>query len=210
MPNQSGRAYGLSTLCPLKPSSGEDASPGALVRDFLNDLPIHDKSPMARVPNTYFARFFVLDDVVYQGAPNQFEHLKSKYLVYIGDFHGELEPYLEGMWQHAEAFVRRAWKYCVGFEAVKDPLSFARYIQRCQVQTTFYFNGSNDEPLAEQLKALYLKQEFSKFAFKNQGLPAVELQAAFKAFVEQVRPFEDFPRWAPGAARLENAVVRGS
>ena len=30
------------------------------------------------------------------------------------------------------------------------------------------------DPLDEQLKALYLKQEFSKFAVENQGLPTAE------------------------------------
>ena len=102
------------------------------------------------------------------------------------------------MWEHAEGFVRKLWKQCVGFDEVDDDRTFANYIRRCQVETTFYFNGSNDEPLEEQLKGLYLKQELSRFAYEHQGLPNEKLQEAFKKFIARVRPFEAQPSWAPG------------
>lgn len=210
MGNKNGNAYALTTLCPLRAESGELESPATLVRDLLNDTETDAASPMARVPNTYLCRFFVLDDIIYEGKPADYEHLRSKYLVFTANFHGELEPYLEGMWRNAEAFVRRVWRYCVGFDAVRDVASFTAYIQRCQVTTTFYFNGSTDEPLAEQLKALYLKQEFSKFAYEHQGLPAPELKQAFERFIARVEPNNlAGPTWRPGAASLEDAVVGG-
>lgn len=209
MPNQSGNAYSLVTLCPLLPASGRDASPVALVRDSLNDEPNDERAAMAKVPNTYFCRLFVLDDVVYQGKPARSEHLKSKYLVFLASIHGDPDQYLTGMWQHAREFIQRTWKYCLGFSDVRDADGFARYLRRCQVETTLFFNGSTDESLDEQLKALYLKQEFSRFAYEHQGKSPVELQAAFRLFVEQVRPFEATPTWQPGAASLE-AVMGGT
>ena len=44
---------------------------------------------MAKVPNTYLARFYILNDVFYQGFPAEEEHLKSKYLVFSSNFHGD-------------------------------------------------------------------------------------------------------------------------
>ncbi len=166
---------------------------------------------MAKVPNTYFCRFFVLDDVVYEGKPARVEHLRSKYLVFTSNFQGDLELYLEGMWAHAEKFVRDVWQFCVRFrEDVNDAASFVRYIKECQVETTFYFNGSTDDALAEQLKALYLKQELSKFAYQHAGLPAAELQAAFRQFVERVEPNNlAGPTWKAGASTLEAATGGG-
>jgi hypothetical protein len=208
MPNRSGKAYGLTTLCPLEPESGVDQSPEAILRDFLNDLPKDTQSPMAAVPNTYLCRFFILNDVIYQSKPAHVDHLRSKYLVFVAELHGELDAYLQGMWTHAEAFVKKAFEYCVDFKAsVSDARSFSRYVQRCQVTTTFYFMGSTDEPLAEQLKALYLKQELSKFVHAHQGLPAAELQREFQKFIERVRPSDPLPAWRAGAASLSNAVV---
>lgn len=208
MPNKSNNAYGLTTLCPLLADSGRDESPLAIIRDRLDQFPTDHLSPMARVPNTYFSRFFVLDDVVYEAKPACLDRLESNYLVFTSDFHGELEPYLQGMWKEAEPFIRDVWEFAVGFGEVRDAASFARYIKRCQVETTFYFVGSTDESLAEQLKSLYLKQEFSKFAHEHQGFPAAKLESAFREFVARVKPFETSgPTFRPGAATLADAVV---
>jgi len=208
MPNKNGNAYALTTLCPLLADSGRDESPLAIVRDRLDAFPTDHLSPMATVPNTYFSRIFVLDDVVYEAKPANLDRLESNYLVFTADFYGELEPYLQGMWKEAEPFIKDVWEFCVGFTEVRDAASFARYIRRCQVETTFYFVGSTDEPLAEQLKSLYLKQEFSKFVCEHQGWPAAKLQTAFREFVASVKPFETSgPTWRPGAATLADAVV---
>jgi hypothetical protein len=223
MPNIAGNAYGLTTLCPIKnggpqrradPAGNEmpdNRSHGAIIRDRLEDLPCDEDSPMARVANTYLCRFYVLDDVIYQGKPAEVEHLKSKYLVFTSNFHGELDTYLHGMWENAGDDLRRIWEYCVAFEQVDDTESFTEYIKKCQVYTTFFFMGSTDVSLAEQLKGLYLKQEFSKFAFANQGKSAEETQAAFSEFVARTQP-EDLcrPTWRPGASSLHKVVIECS
>jgi hypothetical protein len=177
------------------------------VHAYLSTVALDERSPMANVPSTYLCRFFVLDDVIFEGHPARLEHLKSKYLVFVAELHGELEAYLQGMWRHAEAFVRGLFAHCIGFGEVRDAQSFVTYIKRCQVETTFYFNGSTDEPLAEQLKGLYLKQELSKFAYANRGKSAVELQSAFQQFVSRVAPNDLVgPTWRPGASSPEKAV----
>lgn len=190
-----------------------DVSPEAFLRDLLNDLPQHDQSPMAAVPNTYFCRFFVLNDVVYQGKPAELDHLKSKYLAFVAEIHApeesDVDDYLRAMWAMAGSgrFVPQVWQYCLGFEAVGGAQQFVDYIRRCQVKTTFYFNGSNDEPLVEQLKALYLKQELTRFVYDHQGLPPAALQDAFQAFIARVRPSSPTPSWRPGASSLATAVI---
>ncbi len=208
MPNESGRAYGLTALCPLRNDSQDEQSYAAIVKGLLRALPMDENSPFAQVPNTYLCRLFVLDDVFFEGYPAGEDHLKSKYLVFIAELHGSLDTYLYGLWQHAESSVRGLWKFCVGFEQVHDAKSFVSYLKKCQVETTFYFNGSNDQPLAEQLKALYIKQELSAFAHAHQGQDAASLQRAFRAFVERVQPDNlAGPSWRPGASSLKTAVT---
>lgn len=209
MPNQSGRAYGLTTLCPIINGSTHNRSYGTIIQQRLEDWPLNEKSPMAAVPNTYLCRFFVLDDVRYQ-PDAKLDHLKSKYLVFTSNFHGELDTYLEGMWQHAGKHLKDVFEHCVGFASVKDAATFVSYIKRCQVKTTFFFNGSNDEPLAEQLKGLYLKQEFAKFASDHQRKPAAELQAAFAEFLKRTQPDKvEAPTWRAGASNLDVVDVPG-
>ena len=215
MANKSGNAYGLTLLCPIlqglpknAPDGMNDQTYADLVRLRLQRLTVNELSPMARVPNTYLCRLWVLNDVPYQGRPAVLEHLKSTYLVFSSNFHGELDDYLRGMWSAIEPDIRGILQYCVGFDRVSDVTTFIDYVRRCQVETTFYFNGSSDEPLAVQLKSLYLKQELAKFAAANQGKSAAELQAAFKAFVARVEPANVArPTWKAGAYHLDRAVV---
>jgi hypothetical protein len=150
----------------------------------------------------------VLSDVPYQGKPAFLEHLKSDYLVFSSNFYGELEPYLEGMWNALKDGILAVLAHCVGHETIRGAHTFIEYVKRCQVTTTFFFNGSTDEPLAQQLKNLYLKQEFSKFVYENQGKSAPELQAAFWEFIKRAQPANlSAPTWAAGAYHLDRVVV---
>jgi hypothetical protein len=215
MANTSGNAYALTLLCPIKQGSPKAAAKGMegqtyadLIRYQLQQLTLNEESPMARVPNTYLSRLFVLNDVPYQGRPAILEHLKSNYLVFSSNFHGELEDYLNGMWKFVEPEIRAVLENCVGFDRVTNLATFIEYVKACQVTTTFFFNGSSDGPLAAQLKSLYLKQELSKFAFANQGKSPAELQAAFQAFVMRTQPANlARPTWRAGAYHLDHVVL---
>ena len=193
----------LTLLSPIINGCTGDQSHASLTRAYLQTLEDWDISPMARVPNTFLCRYYVLDDVFYEGSPAQEDHLESNYLVFCCNFHGNLETYLAGFWEHARDHVQKAWQYCVAFDQVKDAATFIAYIKKCAVKTTFYFNGSSGAPLQEQLKALYLKQEFSQFACDHQGLPPERMRAAFREFVARVQPKNlAEPSWTPGMNTL--------
>ena len=197
--NISGNAYGLTLLCPIKNGSQDDQSYAEILRDHLETLLVDGQSPMAKVPNTYLARFYVLNDVFYQGFPVEEEHLKSKYLVFSSNFHGDRDTYVRCMWEAGEAAVKKIWQHCVAFDEVHTAEDFIDYVKKCQVDNNLFFNGSTDDSLAKQLKALYLKQEFTRFAYENRGLNAEELQKSFNEFVQRTQPSNlDGPSWSPG------------
>ncbi len=222
--NVSGKAYALTMLCPIKPGVQGNAAFADVVRDKLEAWNALRQSPMARVPNTYLCRYYILDDVYTQSLPGGGiwdtvsdiwpvlskksrlkalpceEHLQSRYLVFTSNFHGDLDTYLQGLWLHAEQDVRSVWQYCYGFDKVTDADSFAAYAKLCQLDATLFFVGSNDDPLNEQLKALYLKQEFSRFAQTTQDLPAALLRQAYREFMLRVKPRDvTGPSWPAGA-----------
>ncbi len=228
MGNVSGNAYGLTILSPIKKGNVDDMSYADIIRDRLGDWGVNGNSPMAKVPNTYLCRFFVLDDVFTQSlAGGDFfgtlyaflslfsnkirlkalaheEHLKSKYLVFSTNFHGDLETYLTGMWENAHEEVKRIWGYCYGFDQVNNAESFIQYMKKCQLETTLFFVGSTDDSLAEQLKGLYLKQALTRFAAEHQGWPAAQLQLAYQAFIKQVEPTNlAGPSWRAGQSSLD-------
>lgn len=209
MSNTSGRAYALTALCPI--TNGSRPHFGVLdtrageshdkeIRRLLQSLPKNQKSIFANTKNTYLARLFILNDVLFQqGSGIKRDQLKSKYLCFNANFHGELEPYLTNLWNNNEAQLREIWQHCIAFEQVSCAEHFIEYIKSCQVKTSLFFNGSNDMPVAEQLKALYVKQMFSEFALSQQGKSAAELKQAFKYFLQRVQ-LNDIksPSWKPG------------
>ncbi len=231
MANRSGNAYGLTVLSPIKNGHVAGVSYADNLRNQLHRWGIHQNSPMAKVPETYLCRLFLLDDVVLEAKPgadfgstsNAFlsifsdkfrlsglpvvDHLNSKYLVFSSNFYtpisGDLDTYLKNMWSVIADDIKSVWGNCVAFDQVDDETSFIRYIKRCQLTTSLFFVGSTDDSLSEQLKSLYLKQEFAKFAVQHQGVPAAQLQQAFNEFVERVQPDDlSGPSWRAGQADL--------
>lgn len=231
MATKSGKATALTVLSPIKNGSLDETSYADITRERCLHLPIHEKSPLSKVPNTYLARLFILNDVFYESLPAndavfnfsditsffsdsarkkalpRKDHLKSKYLVFSSNFYGSLEDYLTGMWEKCsftdhegmQRNVRHIWEHCVAFDKVTNCDSFIAYIKKCQLDASLFFNGSTDDSLQEQLKALYLKQEFTQFAVAHQGKSAAEIQLAFKAFIERVQPDNlESPTWSPG------------
>lgn len=192
-------AAGLTVLCPIINGNDGQQSYAMQIREHLQDLPLDENSPMAKIPNTYLCRFYVLNDVFYEGAPAIEEHLKSKYLVFSTNYYGGLEDYLEGLWKNADDKLKAIWRHCVEFGKVRTPADFVEYMKKCQVKNHLFFNGSTGDSLAEQLKTLYLKQEFSRFAYENQGKKPEELQIAFKEFAARTQPDLDRPTWIAGA-----------
>jgi len=227
MSNTSGNAYALTVLCPIKAGHVDEIAYADEVKCRLLEWNTRENSPMAKVPDTYLCRYFVLDDVYTEalagaegrgtimdglaflspslyklGLPTE-EHLKSRYLVFSSNLHGDLDTYLHGMWNAIGDDVVKVWEFCYGFENVCDAGSFAAYMKKCQLDVSLFFNGSTDDPLQEQLKSLYLKQEFTHFALEHQGMETMQLQAAFKAFIERVKPRDvKGPAWLPGQYKL--------
>ncbi len=218
MANTWGKAYGLSVLSPIKTGNVDGISYADIVRDRLNDWGVNELSPMAKVPNTYLCRYFVLDDVFSQSlaGPDFFytplsilslgsnagsdpnsarmralaaeDHLKNKYIVFTANFYGDLDEWLTDMWHAISPEIKRIWEFCWGFDRVMDAAAFVDYIKKCQLETTLFFSGSTEDSLAEQLKGLYLKQELTRFAADHQGWPAAKLQEAYQAFIKRVDP----------------------
>lgn len=227
MGNVNGKAYALTCLSPIRKGHDGGTAYSDKVRHRLQNWGLLEHSPMAKVPQTYLCRFFVLDDVYYESLPGtefggtffdflsifsdrfrrkalpKEDHLKSKYIVFSCNLHGDQDEYLRNMWHAISDDIRQIWGFCYGFDQVHDADTFAAYIRKCQLTASLFFVGSNDDPLPEQLKALYLKQEFSRFAEEHQGRPAAELQQAYQAFIQRVEPLNlTGPAWKPGQAGL--------
>lgn len=206
MSNRSGKAYALTTLCPIRNGHEGNMSFDKITRHRIQLLEEDCGSPFARIPNTYFARLFILNDVFFeQGNDVHHDHLKSKYLVFTSNFHGDLKPYLKGMWDNANDTVHSIWEHAVAFDKVRNSDDFIAYIRKCQLTTSLFFNGSTDDELRFQLKSLYIKQAFSEFVLAHQNKSTSELRTAFNEFMQQMQPDNlNDVSWIPGQTRLSH------
>ena len=125
------------------------------------------ESPFSRCQHTHFARFVVIDQPAFNGrvpvdsivdairktdllADQHVDNVSTAWLLWAVDFDpgadrandpdGSLHDYLVNLWNVMGAELAAVYLHCYGFEAVKNGEDFARYIRRCQVETTMPFN----------------------------------------------------------------------
>jgi hypothetical protein len=168
MPTFDGGHYFLTALLPVKtdaiPDGSAFTSPVHALRKQLAILPTGSgQSPFARNARNHFVRFAIIDDVAYNGreqtnviwtelkhidptAAQPQDHLTCPFLYFATEFDAadgadtERDSYLAGLWDTMQTELQRIFTFCVGFESVTDAPSFAKYIARCQLETTMSFN----------------------------------------------------------------------
>ena len=188
MPNVNGSTYGLTVLSPVKIEELAVPSPEQRLRTYLNGLPDGTASPFAKVHATHLARFAIINDTFFEGFPSAKDHLKSRYLMFSSNFDGDLDPYLDQMFDAVPDVIDGIWGHCVGFpgtDAGKD--AWRRYLKACQIETTFFFAAVNDMSVEEMLQALMLQQGFARFVIANQGNGPDVVQQNFAAFMDAYR-----------------------
>jgi hypothetical protein len=200
MPNRSGSAYGLTLLCPIKNEERLAISHNLAIRKYLRTLPTDQTGPFAKVSSTHIARLFVLDDVIYFGAPSCEEHLASRYLVFESNFDGDLDGYLSRLATDARAEVDAIWQHCEGYPGVQNVATFVSYMKKCQITTTFYFADVNNKTVQQTLRALQTQSAVAAFIEQNQGKSPQELQRSFLEFTARLR---SAPPPEPGSGQIK-------
>jgi hypothetical protein len=126
--------------------------------------PGRPQSPFARNRRNHFVRIAIIDDVAYNGreeinvllmflknidptVAQPQDHLNCPFLFFLVEFDAasgadvERDSYLAGLWNTMKSELQSIFTCCVGFdENVSDAATFARYIARCQIETTMSFN----------------------------------------------------------------------
>jgi hypothetical protein len=173
--NHSGQAYSLTVITPIV------ADHESALAAYLAGLGPETASPLARVTATHFARWVILDDVVYEGGRQRRDALKTARLLFTSNFDGPLDAYLEalrtGMGEDADA----VWGHCAGYPGRADAAAFAAWMRAHQIESALFF-GAYGELTVEQVKAnLAARTQLIEFALGAQGLAPAELQARFLA-----------------------------
>jgi hypothetical protein len=172
--NISGQAYSLTVITPIM--DGRETQ----LAEYLNGLQGGDRSPLAEVRGTHFARWVVIGDVVYEGPQEgEREHLKHARLLFTSNFDGELDSYLEALRTGMRASADAIWGNCIGYPGSGEAGAFASYMRHHQIDSSLFFAAYGDRTVEEVQRSLALRIKFIEFALGAQGLPTAELKAAF-------------------------------
>jgi hypothetical protein len=172
--NISGDAYALTVLTPIL-----DGHESKLVRR-LDALGSGPDSPLARVPGTHFARWVVIDNVIYQGGRQQRDSLAAGRLLFTSNFDGPVEPYIEGLRTNLGGEADEIWGHCAGYPGQEDSAAFARYMRGHQIDSSLFFAAYGGLKVDEVRANLDLRRRLMDFALRGQAMSPAELRDAFR------------------------------
>ena len=176
MPDFDSGQYFLTVLAPVdnrRPfGAGDNAtSPVHALREALERMPTAlqtpvteaqpKNSPFARGTRIHFARFFIIDDVYFNGrppvdtvwttlrrknvgVPGAVDQLATPWLAFVLDFDPDMhadEPrtFLESLWGETPE-LKDIFRHCWNFPENCRPGQFAEYMLKCRVETTMPFH----------------------------------------------------------------------
>jgi hypothetical protein len=173
--NRMGQAYGLTVLTPIL----EDRV--SALAAHLDTFGPEDASPLARVAGTHFARWVIIEDVVYEGGRQRRDALKASRLLFTSNFDGPLDAHLEALRTELGDDADAVWGHCAGYPGRADPPAFAAYFRNHQVESALFFGAYGDHTVAEVHANLARRTRLIEFAMAAQGLEPAELRARFQA-----------------------------
>lgn len=188
--NKNGQAYGLTVLAPIKKSHADK------LRNTLAKIPPVDvDSPLANIPLTHNARFNVIDDLPFVGAPALYDHLQNQYLLFSCVFdtgnsnassvEADLDAYLQQMFAAMPKDITKIWGHCVDFPEPLTLQTFQDFVKKYQISGGLFFADYPDNSAEQVRRSLFEQKQFIHFAIKAQDIPSSEpaqLKADFYAF----------------------------
>ena len=179
--NRFGTAYALTVFTAILPGHTDE------VRSLIETLPRGEAAPFARLEQVHFARLQIFDHLVYQGAPQKPDTLKSNYLVFTSSFDGRLDPLLEAICERLPAEADSWWSHCVGYPGTADRAAFKRYIEHNKIHTSLFGVAYPTASVGDVRESLALRERVLDFAVEAQGLDAAELQERFRERFAEAR-----------------------
>lgn len=182
MANSSGQAYAFMSMTAVMPGREPD------LEAMLAAWPKGPDSPLARMGTTHFARFLVLHDLVYQGEPQVRDSLESAYLIFVSNFDGELEAYLDSLLEFMPDEAEQVWGLCAGCPSLRERDDFLAYLLHNQVDTTFFLSAYPEATVQNVRDAVDLRRRLSRMAVDGQRSQPAELMRRWRAeFAEVTR-----------------------
>lgn len=175
MANTAGQARALSVLCPIHPERLES------LEATLAALPLGERSPLARVGTTHFARWVVIRQLVYEGDGQKPDTLSCPHLLFTSNFDGPLDRYLDALARLSLPEAHAIWSHCIGSPREEAPRQLIDYLLRHTIDTTMFYSAYPKTTVAQIRESLALRRRFGDFVTRSQALDPSALMRAFRS-----------------------------
>ena len=175
----------FTMLAAIRP--GHEATLGHTLRE----LPVDDKSPLAKLRHVHVARWVVLDQLKtdWRGAPRRAPRLNSAYLL----FSATLTVPRESGYRFPQTFVNdirsemtraadEVWGHCMGYPGTQGRDDFVEYFLNSRVRTGIHQFGYPGVTVDDVRCALKIRAGFAQFALTHRGESGEALK---KAYIEE-------------------------
>lgn len=195
MSSRYGEVYGYSGFFPIREDVTSPSHIDAL-RGLLADLPIGEGSLFSRTRRVHGARFFVIDDAIYNGHPSVEEHLAYAYLAMSITFDGDLPDLAARIADVGAAEFEALFSHCYGYPGAASAEAILGYLKACQIETTFLYVDTDDATLEEMLRALQAHARIASMIERAQGKSTAERRALVRELAAEIARL---PPASPGA-----------
>src|SRR3954453_5318141 len=121
------QARALTLLVPIEPARASELSVA------LGALGAGHESPLAHVHGTQFARWVVLDQLVYQGPPQKRDAWKAPRLLFTSNFDGPLDRYVEALRTGLGADADSIFGHRKGYPGRGDAQGWGAWVMSCRI-----------------------------------------------------------------------------
>jgi hypothetical protein len=188
MGNRYDQFYGFTGLFPVLDNPHVRVSHAAALRATLAALDNGPGSLLSRTGLVHAGRLFLIDDLVYNGAPQREEHLAWAYLAFSLTFDGELERLAGKLAAAGQPELDRIFVHCFGYRPGPDGETLLAFLRTGQVTTSFLYVDASELDLEATLRALLVQREVADMVLRGQSLPVAERK---RLVVETARRLRD-------------------
>jgi hypothetical protein len=174
MGNRYDQFYGLTGLFPVLDNPRVPVSHATALRATLAALDNGPGSLFSRTGLVHAGRLFLIDDLVYNGAPQREEHLPWAHLAFSLTFDGELERLAGKLAAVGQPELDRIFVHCFGYRPGPDAETLLAFLRTGQVTTSFLYVDASELDLEATLRALQVQREVADMVLRGQSLPVAE------------------------------------
>lgn len=145
------------------------------------------RGTLGKLSFIHFARWTLVREIPYNGAPQQEGRLKLPRLYFESNFNGGWEEYIDAFSHILTSGMKTFWGSSYGFPQPLPTAPFKRYIKDHEVEAAHFYSAYPEATTTMITGALKLEEELAAFRERTGGLDADAFAAEWRALLTRTQ-----------------------